>query len=86
MDEEKQTFKAWKERNGYKEGQFERKMAQLIRRSVEKTWEGFLGTQDVLYGDWGWAGKDIGDLDLDHTEGRKVLVVTSDKDDGTPAQ
>ena len=85
-EEERRMFKAWQEKCGYEEGQFEREMARMMRRSVEKSWEGLLSTQDVLHGDWGWAGKNISELDLDHTEGRKVLVVTSDKDSGTPAQ
>jgi pimeloyl-ACP methyl ester carboxylesterase len=58
MDEaEKETFKAWKETRGYEEGQFEQEMAQMMRRSVEKSWEGFLCTQDVLHGDCGWEGR-----------------------------
>lgn len=49
-------------------------------------WEGLLSTQDVLHGDWGWGGKTLGELDREHTEGRKVLVVTSDNDEGTPTE
>jgi pimeloyl-ACP methyl ester carboxylesterase len=85
-EEEKAAFKAWKEKRGYEEGEFEREMAQIMRRSVEKSWEGFLSTQDVLHGDWGWGGKKLGELDREHTEGRKVMVVTSDGDEGTPAE
>ena len=86
-EEERQALDAWKEKCGYEEGQFEREMAQKMRRSVEKSWEGFLSTQDVLHGDWGWGGQKLWEsLDLEHTEGRKVMVVTSDKDDGTPAE
>jgi pimeloyl-ACP methyl ester carboxylesterase len=85
-DEEKEAFRAWREKRGSEEGQFERERAQILRRSVEKSWEGFLSTQEVLHGDWGWGGKKLGELDQEHTEGRKVLIVTSDKDDGAPAE
>jgi hypothetical protein len=52
-EEEKAVFESWREKHGYEEGQFEREMSQRMHRSVEKSWEGFLSTQDVLHGDWG---------------------------------
>jgi pimeloyl-ACP methyl ester carboxylesterase len=85
-EEEKEGFRTWREKRGDEEGQLEREMAQAMRRSVEKSWEGFLSTREVLHCDWGWGGKKLGELDQEHTEGRKVLIITSDKDDGTPAE
>lgn len=82
-EEEKQMYKEWREKNGYEEGQLEREMAQMNRRSVEKSWEGFMSTADVLHSDW-WSGKKLGELDEEHTAGRKVLVVAGTQDDATP--
>ena len=83
---EKEAYKAWREKNGYQEGELERVFAQNSRRSVEKSWEGFLSTAEVLHSDWVLGGKEIGELDHEHTEGRKVLIVASDGDTGTPHQ
>ena len=82
--EEKELYRAWREEHGYAEGQLEREFAEMNRRSVEKTWDGFLTGGDVLNGDWGWGGKKLGELDDEHTEGRSVLVVTSRNDTMTP--
>jgi len=83
--EERELFRVWREKYGYVEGQLEREFAQVNRRSVEKSWEGYLNTAEVLHGDWGWGGKRLGELDEEHTEGRSVLIVTSGDDDITPA-
>ncbi|KAF8074874.1 Alpha/Beta hydrolase protein [Lyophyllum atratum] len=80
--EEKEAYSAWREKNGYEEGQLCREMAENNRRSVEKTWEGFMSTAEVLHSDWGWEKK-LGELDEDHTLGRKVLIVGGTEDDGT---
>ncbi|KAG6809718.1 hypothetical protein H0H92_015025 [Tricholoma furcatifolium] len=83
-EEEKKLYEAWRERTGYEEGQLVREMAANNRRSVEKSWEGFLSTPRVLHSDWGWGVK-LGHLDEAHTVGRKVLIVGATEDDATPA-
>ncbi|KAF9467217.1 Alpha/Beta hydrolase protein [Collybia nuda] len=85
-DKEKDMYKAWRERKGYEVGQLEREMAQMNRRSVEKSWEGFMSTAEVLHSDWEWGVKDIHDLDEEHTAGRKVLVIAGRDDDMTPGE
>ncbi|KAG6854951.1 hypothetical protein C0991_009774 [Blastosporella zonata] len=84
-EEEREKFKAWRDRTGYEEGQLVREMATNNRRSVEKTWEGFLSTPAVLNSDWGW-GVELGGLDEEHTLGRRVLIVAGSEDDATPPQ
>jgi pimeloyl-ACP methyl ester carboxylesterase len=79
-EEERELYRAWREERGYAEGQLEREFAQMNRRSIEKSWEGFLSTADVLHGDWGWGGKKLGELDEEHTKGRSVLVVRGEED------
>jgi pimeloyl-ACP methyl ester carboxylesterase len=83
-EEEKETYRAWREERGYAEGQLEREFAQMNRRSVEKSWEGLLSGPDVLHEDWGWGGKKLGELDEEHTKGRPVLLVTTIEDTMTP--
>jgi pimeloyl-ACP methyl ester carboxylesterase len=83
--EERELYRAWREDHGYEEGQLVREFAQMNQRSVEKSWEGFLSTGDVLHGDWGLGDKKVGELDEEHTEGRSVFIVTSGEDDITPA-
>jgi pimeloyl-ACP methyl ester carboxylesterase len=85
-EEERELYRAWREERGYAEGQAEREFAQMNRRSIEKSWEGYLSQADVLHGDWGWGGKKLGELDEEHTAGRSVLVVTSEGDDVTPVE
>ncbi|KAF5384390.1 hypothetical protein D9615_003396 [Tricholomella constricta] len=84
-DEEKEIYKAWREKTGYEEGQLEREMAENNRRSIEKTWEGFMSTADVLNSDWGW-GRKLGQLDEEHTAGRKVMLVAGANDDTTTVE
>lgn len=57
-------------------------MAESIRKSVEKSWEGFLSTRDVLNSDWGW-GRELGNLDEEHSSKRRVMIVAGDKDTET---
>nr|VWO95906.1 Acid phosphatase [Ganoderma boninense] len=77
MDEkEKARFAEWRERRGAPEGDFERRMAQGMVRSVSHGWDGFLGTADALHSDWGFR---IGDLDEDHQ--RKQVVIAVGKGD-----
>ncbi|KAG5652654.1 hypothetical protein H0H81_004210 [Sphagnurus paluster] len=84
-DKEKEAYRVWRERSGYEEGQLEREMAENNRRSVAKTWEGFMSTAEVLSSDWGW-GKKLGDLDEEHTLGRKVMFVAGSDDHGTTVE
>ena len=75
-DEEKGKFRAFRERNGVEEGEFERRMAEGMVKSVSKSWEGFLGTADALHADWGFK---IAELDEEHQ--RKRVVVAVGKED-----
>ncbi|KAG6817074.1 hypothetical protein H0H87_012842 [Tephrocybe sp. NHM501043] len=84
-EDEKEKFRAWRDRTGYEENQLVREMAENNRRSVEKTWEGFLSTPHVLNSDWGWDAE-LGGLDEEHTAGRKVLIVAGTEDDATPPE
>ncbi|KAG6919156.1 hypothetical protein DXG01_008963 [Tephrocybe rancida] len=81
-EEEKKLYQTWRDKTGYEEGQLVREMAANSRRSVEKTWEGFLSTSQVLNSDWGW-GVGLGGLDEEHTAGRRVLIVAGKDDDST---
>ncbi|KAG6859456.1 hypothetical protein C0995_008328 [Termitomyces sp. Mi166 len=84
-EEEKKMYQAWRNKTGYEEGQLAREMAESNRKSVEKTWEGFLSTPQVLNSDWGWGVK-LGGLDEEHTVGRKVLIVVGTEDDATTVE
>lgn len=81
-EEEKKMYQTWRSKTGYEEGQLVREMAENNRRSVEKTWEGFLSTPEVLNSDWGW-GVELGGLDEEHKAGRRVLIVAGTEDDAT---
>ncbi|KAG6885222.1 hypothetical protein C0993_004782 [Termitomyces sp. T159_Od127] len=81
-EEEKEMYRTWRSKTGYEEGQLAREMAENNRRSVEKTWEGFLSTPEVLNSDWGW-GVELGGLDEEHTAGRRVMIVAGTEDDAT---
>lgn len=72
---EKEVVEAWKKKNESEEGELERQIATLTRRSVEKTWEGFLSTPDVMNSDWDRTSTPQQETESDHTEARKVLVV-----------
>jgi pimeloyl-ACP methyl ester carboxylesterase len=54
-EEEKAEFAKWREETGKVEGQVEREFGQIVMRSVQETWEGFIETADVIHGDWGFA-------------------------------
>ena len=82
---ERELYKKWREEKGYDEGQLEREMAQMNRRSVAKSWEGFMSTPEVVHSEW-WGGKKLAELDEEHTKGRQVLLVAADNDDVTPRQ
>ncbi|KAG6896638.1 hypothetical protein C0992_006975 [Termitomyces sp. T32_za158] len=81
-EEEKKMYQTWRLKTGYEEGQLAREMAENNRRSVEKTWEGFLSTPEVLNSDWGW-GVELGGLDEEHRAGRRVMIVAGTEDDAT---
>jgi len=82
---ERELHRKWREEKGYDEGQLEREVAQMNRRSVARSWEGLMSTPEVVHSEW-WGGKKLTELDEEHTKGRKVLLVAGDKDDGTPPQ
>jgi pimeloyl-ACP methyl ester carboxylesterase len=84
--EEKEAVEAWKKKQGYEEGQLERETAELMRRSVEKTWQGFLSHADVLHSDWDWNNRTSGETGNDHTKERKVLIVGGKDDELTPLE
>lgn len=75
-EDERGRFAAWRERNGEGEGEFERRMARGMVKSVSASWEGFIGTADALHADWGFR---IDELDEDHA--RKKVVVAVGKGD-----
>ena len=75
-EEEKARFTEWRERRGTADGDFQRRMAQGMVRSVSKGWDGFLGTADALHSDWGFR---IGNLDEDHQQ--KLVVVAVGRGD-----
>ncbi|RDB17092.1 hypothetical protein Hypma_001739 [Hypsizygus marmoreus] len=81
--EEREMYMRWREDHAYYDGELQKELAAMMRRSVEKSWEGFMSTADVLYASWGWK---LGELDEEHTAGRKVLVVSGKGDETTPSE
>ncbi|KAF7292822.1 AB hydrolase-1 domain-containing protein [Mycena indigotica] len=80
-EEEKAAFKAWREKQGLEEGQFEREMAENMSKSISKTMAGFIECGDVIHSDWDFVPKD---LDDEHTNGRKVVIAASTDDELGP--
>ncbi|KAF9076004.1 Alpha/Beta hydrolase protein [Rhodocollybia butyracea] len=76
-DEEKSNFAAWREAQGLRDGEFERRMAENAVKSVSKTWGGFIEVCGVLHEDWGFRPDE---LDEEHTTSRPILVVASTED------
>ncbi|KXN86376.1 hypothetical protein AN958_10238 [Leucoagaricus sp. SymC.cos] len=54
-EEEKVAFEKWRKEKGLEAGQFEKEMAENMRKSVGKSWEGFIETGDVIHSDWGFT-------------------------------
>ena len=79
-EEESAAFKKWKEDNGKKDGELERKMAEDVRASVQYSWDGCLDAPDVIHEDWGF---NPAQLDEEHNK-RPIFIVTSDGDTMTP--
>jgi pimeloyl-ACP methyl ester carboxylesterase len=75
--EERETFAKWARKRDTTEEQFIAEMADNGRKSVAKTWQGFLEASDVLHSDWGFAPAE---LDEEHAS-KPVMVVGSEKDD-----
>ncbi|KAI0710154.1 Alpha/Beta hydrolase protein [Earliella scabrosa] len=69
---ERARFAAWRARNGVAEGEFERRMAEGMVKSVSRSWAGFVGTSDALHADWGFR---IAELDEEHARKKVVIVV-----------
>ncbi|KAI0749452.1 Alpha/Beta hydrolase protein [Daedaleopsis nitida] len=69
---ERARFAAWRARNGVREGEFERRMAEGMVKSVGRLWAGFVGTADALHADWGFT---IKGLDEEHRRKRVLVVV-----------
>ncbi|XP_006462845.1 hypothetical protein AGABI2DRAFT_224504 [Agaricus bisporus var. bisporus H97] len=56
---EKLLFDNWKTQRGLNEGDLERRMASNMVESVRMQWDGFMGTTDVLHGDWGFKVEEM---------------------------
>jgi len=77
MDEhERGRLTEWCESRNMTADELIRSMSENAVKSVEKTWDGFLSTCDILHSDWGFELP----LDDDHSRAR-VFVVTSTADD-----
>jgi pimeloyl-ACP methyl ester carboxylesterase len=71
-EDEKLLFANWRKKRGLNEGELERGMAKNMVESVETYWDGFMGTADILHGDWGFK--------VEEMSGKPVMIVCS-KDD-----
>ncbi|KAL1740135.1 Alpha/Beta hydrolase protein [Schizophyllum fasciatum] len=78
--DEKQMLHAYAAANGETEADIQARMAANARRSVARTWAGYLEISDVLHGDWGF---DPRALDAEHA-GKPMYVVASAQDDLGP--
>ena len=79
-EEESAAFKKWKEDNGKKDGELERKLAEDMKTSVQYSWDGCLDAADVIHEDWGF---NPALLDDEHNK-RPIFIVASDGDTMTP--
>jgi len=79
-EEERAAFKKWKEDNGKKDGELERKLAEDVKASVQYSWEGCLDVPDAIHEDWGF---NPAQLDNEHNK-RPIFIVTTDGDTMTP--
>ncbi|KIK65413.1 hypothetical protein GYMLUDRAFT_159188 [Collybiopsis luxurians FD-317 M1] len=75
--EEKAAFADWREKEGLREGEWERKMAKNAVASVSKTWVGFIECSDVLHEDWGFVPDQLDEIHADHP----ILIVPSTEDE-----
>lgn len=76
-DDERARYAAWRTRRNVVEGEFERRMAEGMMRSVSKSWEGVLGASSAIHSDWGFR---IAELDEEHAPKPVVIAVgESDK-------
>ncbi|KAI0661594.1 Alpha/Beta hydrolase protein [Cubamyces menziesii] len=75
-EEEKARYAAWRERTGSAEGEFPRRMAEGMVKSVSVSWEGFLGVADAIHSDWGFKIKEF-----DEEHARKPVVLALGRGD-----
>ncbi|KAI0671498.1 Alpha/Beta hydrolase protein [Trametes maxima] len=68
--EERTRYEEWRVLRGAGEGEFARRMAEGMVRSVSRSWAGFLGVADAIHGDWGFT---LGEVDS--TQGRKPVIL-----------
>ncbi|KAI0649367.1 Alpha/Beta hydrolase protein [Trametes meyenii] len=68
--EERARYEEWRVRRGAGEGEFARRMAEGMVRSVSRSWEGFLGVADAIHGDWGFKLDEV-----DAAQGRKPVIL-----------
>ncbi|KAJ3488740.1 hypothetical protein NLI96_g2617 [Meripilus lineatus] len=77
--EERVAYEKWKEAKEIKsDEEAVAGMAEGVYRSIEKTWEGFYETANVIHSDWGFSPQT---LDEEHSKGPVLVVMTyGDKD------
>ncbi|KAJ3572488.1 hypothetical protein NP233_g3041 [Leucocoprinus birnbaumii] len=75
-EDEKILFEKWRKEKGLEEGQFEKDMATNMRKSVGKTWEGFIECADVIHSDWGFT--------LENLSRKPIILVTASEDKLAP--
>jgi pimeloyl-ACP methyl ester carboxylesterase len=76
-EDEKALFQKWRKERGLEEGQLEKGMAANMRKSVSKSWQGFLECGDVMHSDWGFT--------LEEMSHKPVILVSGSEDKMMPA-
>ncbi|PSR71820.1 hypothetical protein PHLCEN_2v12321 [Hermanssonia centrifuga] len=73
---ERELCERWKAKRGIKNGDEGKDLADMIYRSVQKTWDGFLALPSITHS--GWGGYSPANLDEEHA--KPVLIVLSHND------
>lgn len=76
--EERAAYDKWRGVKGLDGDEVEKGVADVVYRSVQKSWAGFHATADVIHSDWGF---NPATLDDEHAKSPILVVVTyQDKD------
>ncbi|KAJ3575147.1 hypothetical protein NP233_g1283 [Leucocoprinus birnbaumii] len=76
-EDEKVMFKKWRKERGVQEGEWEKDMADNMRKSVGKSWDGFVESGDVIHSDWGFMPEEM--------SCKPVVLVSASEDRLAPA-
>ncbi|KAJ7681750.1 Alpha/Beta hydrolase protein [Mycena rosella] len=79
--EEREAAERWRVAQGLEEGEFQRRMATNLVKSISKSWAGFTEVAEVLHADWGFCPRLLDDA---HTVGRPIMITPSTLDELGP--